>query len=307
MIELTYFKSAYDNVTNDQKSFNDYDSFLTYLKDLYSRRALKPRKGEITQVDVHAPLISPAIYKSGTTRSKDNVEYWGAWASLDIDDGSDFKKLLTSSRFRLTIYNTASSREDFPKFRIITPLKRRIEASEFKKFWYAYHKLFGEHGDPQTKDISRMFYVPGQYPDAYSFFHDNKLNDFICPSELMTKYPRPPSLDKLDIPESMEREIQALKRKRLTKVYKWTSYKDCPFVNSSLVMDYFTSTSGWYGKLYSLMLSIASNAIRMGYPISVDEIVQLIREIDIDDGNWYSDRPLDIEAQRALQYAMENA
>ena len=40
-------------------------------------------------------------------------------------------------------------------------------------FWYALNKELGDIGDPQTKDLSRMYYVPGKYEGAYNFIFNN--------------------------------------------------------------------------------------------------------------------------------------
>jgi len=56
--------------------------------------------------------------------------------------------------------------------------------------------------------------------------------------------------------------------------------------------------------MYHILCSIASSAIRMEYPITSSEIATLAREIDADTGCWYKNRPLEMEAQRALDYAL---
>ena len=48
------------------------------------------------------------------------------------------------------------------------------------------------------------------------------------------------------------------------------------------------------------------NAIKNNYPITATEIAYLCRELDIDTGNWYEKRPLDKEAERALEYVYKN-
>ena len=48
------------------------------------------------------------------------------------------------------------------------------------------------------------------------------------------------------------------------------------------------------------------NAIKSKYPINVDEITNLCREFDIDNGNWYEKRPIQKEADRALEYVYKN-
>ena len=88
---------------------------------------------------------------------------------------------------------------------------------------------------------------------------------------------------------------------------KWTSYHDCPFVNKNLIVEYKAITgSGWYHTMYRSMVSIAGNAVKREYPITVSEIVQLCKELDMETGNWYDNRPLDKEAERAIEFVYSN-
>ena len=58
--------------------------------------------------------------------------------------------------------------------------------------------------------------------------------------------------------------------------------------------------------MYAIMIATAGNAVRRKYPITPDEISQLCRQFDQDNGNWYKNRPLDKEADRALEYVYKN-
>ena len=59
--------------------------------------------------------------------------------------------------------------------------------------------------------------------------------------------------------------------------------------------------------IYKLMTSIACNAIKRKYPITAKQISTLIRELDNDTARIYQRRPLDVEADRAIEYAYKNA
>ena len=58
--------------------------------------------------------------------------------------------------------------------------------------------------------------------------------------------------------------------------------------------------------MYQMMVAIASSAIRKEYPITSNEIAQLCREFDAEHGNWYENRALNVEADRALEYVYRN-
>jgi hypothetical protein len=58
--------------------------------------------------------------------------------------------------------------------------------------------------------------------------------------------------------------------------------------------------------IYRMMISIAGNAIEKKYPITAVQIVDLIKQIDKDTANIYENRPLETEANNALEYAYKN-
>jgi len=58
--------------------------------------------------------------------------------------------------------------------------------------------------------------------------------------------------------------------------------------------------------MYQIMVALAGNAISKKYPIAADEIAVLCRELDAETGNWYANRPLQKEADRALEYVYRN-
>jgi len=69
-------------------------------------------------------------------------------------------------------------------------------------------------------------------------------------------------------------------------------------------MQYVAITdSGWYSRMYDMMVAISGNALRMKYPITANEVADLCRDIDNDNGRWYEKRPLDREADNAIKYA----
>ena len=66
------------------------------------------------------------------------------------------------------------------------------------------------------------------------------------------------------------------------------------------------SNTGWYSKMYQIMVAIAGSAIKRSYPINTQEIATLCKEFDRETGNWYENRPMEVEADRALEYVYKN-
>ena len=306
-ISLTLFNSIFDNKTDKKMDLSNWQQFESLLYDL-SKIFRKDKK--------EAQLISPATYKPNTTRANANVVDWSGWAAVDVDDHV-FEGELESELFNrygnyyYVCYSTASSTSDHPKFRLIFPLKASIRADKIKKFWYALNTELGSIGDRQTKDLSRMYYIPGNYSNANNFIFTNTSGVWIDPDALVDKHPLPEKKGASffeRLPEEMQKTIiQHRKDQMENRSIKWNSYHDCPFVNKNLVVEYKAITgTGWYHMMYRIMVSIAGNAIKREYPITVQEIVQLCKELDLETGNWYDNRPLDKEAERAIEFVYGN-
>ena len=312
MYELTIFKNQFDNKTHRKVSFDSWDSFRGLLLDLSKKEGHKGGGNS-------SPLITPACFQEGSTRSNKSTTHWGGWCAVDVDDfmvGVRVHEIEQNLRERFgqynyIVYSTASSREDHLKFRIVFELDEHIENERIKALWYALNTELGEMGDPQTKDLARMYYVPAQYPGAYSFFFHNDGNS-LNTSELIAKHPYHEKtgntfLDRLPL-EMQQAVIQHRKDSLNNTDYRWSSYRDCPFWPKRLAVEYQTiSETGWYSKMYKIMLAVAGNAYSKGYPITSTQIADMCREFDSETGNWYENRPLIVEADRALEYIYRNS
>ena len=77
--------------------------------------------------------------------------------------------------------------------------------------------------------------------------------------------------------------------------------------NLQLEQEYRSITgTGWYHKMYQIMVAIAGNAGKRSYPITAQQIAELCKQFDMENGNWHDNRPLDKEADRALEYIYRN-
>ncbi len=193
---LTAFSSIFDNKTHRQLHHDSWESFEAMLYKMSQTSGYKLKKGERkAPAGLKAsPLISPAVFPPGTTRANDNVIEWAGWAALDIDDHKfegDLEKELYAKygTYYYVCYSTSSSTIDHPKFRLVFPLKNGVRKELIKQFWFALNKEFDGLGDGQTKDLSRMYYVPALYPSSNNFIFTNSTGSFIEPSSLISKHP----------------------------------------------------------------------------------------------------------------------
>jgi hypothetical protein len=287
--------------------WEDYTKFLFDLSKI-------PRKGKHD-----AQLISPASYVSDTTRANANVLDWSSWAAVDVDDHV-FKGKLESELFdrfgyyNYVCYSTASSSIDHPKFRLVFPLTASIDAPKIKHFWFALNKELGEIGDGQTKDLSRMYYIPANYDNSNNFIFSNTYGSDMDANRIISKYPYKEKtgssfIDRLP-KDTIDKVIQYRKDQQKNTDIRWTGYRDCPFVNKNHIKEWFaisgTDNSGRYAMIYKIMVSTAMNAIKREYPISAYEVEQLVRELDDETSQKYEKRPLGVEADRAIEYAYRN-
>ena len=168
MYHVTVFKNRFDNRTYNVKSYESWSELVQMSKNLSVKKGSKGGNNS-------SPLISPALYVQKSTRSNRNVERWSRWCAVDVDDfdihTGDVKHSLQSicGNYSFVCYSTASSTPINPKFRLVFPLTREIDKDEIPHFWYAFNKHLKDIGDKQTKDLSRMYYVPAEYPEAFNF------------------------------------------------------------------------------------------------------------------------------------------
>lgn len=308
MYHLSSFKNRFINKPTqlDFESWKGFEAFLYLLSD----RKLKGKQD--------AELISPAIYEIGTTRANKNVLSWAGWAAIDVDDveiQGSVKEYIEKflSNWRYICYSTASSKTDKPKFRIVLQLDRFIEASEIRHFWFALQSVVDDQGDKQCKDLSRMYYIPATYDNAFNFIFSGgseplNVSKLLSEHAYVEKKNTNNFIDRL--PDEIQKQVIEYRKGQMDNHFIWSNYNDCPFVNKRLITEYksiaYTDNTGRYSMIYKIMLSIASSAIKRKYPITTNEVVTLIRQLDMDTANRYENRPLDVEADRAIEYAYRN-
>ena len=303
MIALTIFDSIYDNSTSKRVDYKDFDQFEEVLYKLATDKSFKQKKD--------APLISPATYVEDSKRANANVVAWGGFGIVDVDDYvgdvEDIHKQY--EEYRYVCYSTASSTKENPKFRLVFPLTKWVDNEQIKHFWYALNKEIGDIADVQTKDLSRMYYIPATYEGAYNFIfsHDGKVMD---PDELMEKHRYISTSDSFfdRLPPAIRDGLIQHRKSQLNNTdFSWSGYHDCPFVNKRQIEEYKQiSGTGWYYKMYQIMVTIAGNATKRGYPITAQEISYICRDLDNDTGGWYGKRDLVKEANRAIEYIFKS-
>lgn len=124
-----------------------------------------------------APLWSPATYPPGAERKKQNVESVTFFAAdLDHVTWADYdavKDRLLAAGLAFVAHSTYRHTADEPRLRVLVPFTEPVPASEWDWVWQSMDEtFFGGRLDPQTKDASRMMYVPSCPPDGPEPFTD---------------------------------------------------------------------------------------------------------------------------------------
>ena len=312
MYELTIFKNQFDNKTHKRVSLDGWDKFVSLLYGLSKQKGEKGGNN-------YSSLITPAVFEDGSTRSNRSTLHWGSWCAVDVDDHAYPNDILLLKETLIdqfngldfVVYSTASSRDDMAKFRIVFRTDEPIARDNIKAFWHSLNTELGEIGDPQTKDLARMYYVPALYPSSNNFIFNHDGGNALNVSELMAKNPYVEKtgnsfLDRL--PPELQKAVIEHRKSQLTNInYNWVGYSDCPFWPKSLAAEYIQITgTGWYHKMYQIMVAIAGRAVESGYPITATQIANMCKQFDSSTGNWYENRPLTVEADRALEYIYRN-
>lgn len=87
--------------------------------------------------------------------------------ALDVEGGPTTRE--AHDRFvdvAHVIYTTWRHERSAHRFRLVIPLARDMNATEYKLLWAVLAKRLGRGADPQTKDLARALFVPAVRPDG---------------------------------------------------------------------------------------------------------------------------------------------
>lgn len=303
MFRFSYFDGFYS--TDSQLcELASWEQFIEYMEIISETTGYKPSPDE----SIKQGLISSGIYNpDAPKRCNDNVIGWDM-VMLDIDDGIDDLNIVMNhfKLFNYIIYSSPSCTKDKLKIRVIIPLHKTAPSDVLSQIWHGCNVWCEGVVDPQTKDKARMMYIPARYTnkgDEYRhIFITNKGLDLNWES-LIQKFPSPKESDRFKV----QNELSKLKRKIYLNTNKIPDTNirspDCPFVYKNMIEQYMLTPSGAHHKaIYVFMVQVCYNAQKINYPISIDELVDLAKQLDDMDGSWYDDKKLYNSAKDAINY-----
>ena len=114
---------------------------------------------------------SGARFKEGTTRASKNVIEWsvaaGDFDHITLAEYEELRRHITSLKLSFVLYSTYSSNESEYRFRLVLWFTTPIPAVNYPDIWLRInHHVFLGMNDKNTKDASRMLYLPTAPPDV---------------------------------------------------------------------------------------------------------------------------------------------
>lgn len=281
-----------------------WDSFVSILNAYSQVEGYKPN---IDDYQVTQPLLSPAIYGDNKKRSNNNVLGWDI-AMMDIDDVDvDLEYIQEHFKdYNYIIYSSAGCTVDKLKLRVMIPLDEFAPSDVLSQIWHGCNEWCDGIIDKQTKDKSRLYYIPSEYTNKGKLYRhiflSNKGKNLNW-KELIDKYPSPKERDKYIV----QNKLSKLKRKIYLNNKKQPimdiQNRDCPFVYLKMIEEYLLTPAGNHHKaIYTFMVKVCYNAQKIEYPLSLDELVQMAEQLDQLDGGFYDDKKLYDSAKDAMTY-----
>ena len=304
-MEFSYVSTFFDNMPSKCKVSN-WQEFVDHMRILSDVEGYKPPAGDFESDS--SGLISPAIYANkDDKRCNDLVIGWDM-ICFDIDDGvkdvasiQDIFKL-----FSYIIYSSPNCTAEKLKLRVVIPLNKRAPRKVLTQVWHGMH-MWSKLCDPACKDQSRGYYVPARYTnrgDAYTHFFLTNDGISLDWETLIDRFPSPPEKDLFKIKDP----LLGLKRKIFLNAKGTPSMNilddSCPFVKRWMREKYaLTPVGGHHRGIYIFALQCCHNAEAIDYPLSHEELVDMLSQLDQLDGGFYEDKKLRDSAKDALEYA----
>ena len=152
--------TLYDGARRPRPRFAGYIPFATFLKLVCGRQQRTEKDGL---------AFGPHRLKQGSSRANSNVEAISA-VVFDVDDGTPADSLPAAlTWFEHIVYTTHNHSVQHPRCRIVLPLEREIPPSEYSRVWQYANRLIGGHADQNSRDLSRLYYLPSCPTEARAF------------------------------------------------------------------------------------------------------------------------------------------
>lgn len=187
-LTFTYFRSKKD--IKSKKKTMTWDDWI----GIFTRHEVRGVPSDASRKQrLEEKKDGPAVIlgELNGSRSKENVVAAHAIA-LDIDSISEPELLESMGRlgqFEYVVYTThrhgSTSARGKPRVRVVLPFLEPVTPEVYPEVWEGLNRLVGGINDPQTKDISRLHFLPSTFdPEvAEAMHHPGK---WLAPDDLPT-------------------------------------------------------------------------------------------------------------------------
>jgi hypothetical protein len=302
-MRFSYFSHFFSNQP-ENITLSGWDEFISIMHAISDVEGYKPASDDYENKQA---LISAGIYEGEDKRTNDNVIGWDILL-LDIDDGVESLDHIRGifNPFNYLMYSSPSCTADHLKLRVCIPLSKFAPRSVLKQIFFGMNAFTNGLVDKQTSDPARIMYQPARYINkGAAYVHVFEVNTGVDLNweGLITTFPSPPEADRY----KEHNKLSGLKK----KIYLNTksapcmiiSARDCPFVYPMMIEHYLLTPAGQHhSAIYKFMVKCCYQAEKIGYPLGIDELVQLAEQLDAMDGGHYKEKKLFDNAKDALEY-----
>ena len=212
---------------------------------------------------VEVDALGMADYPPDTNRSKE-AALGADWIGFDIDDKGDtpdawkfdgLVEFLDAADIAYVVCTTTSCTEERHCLRVFMPLDRYVYDFEWDTVWAAFAAWIGQI-DPQTKDLSRIFFEPRLWDGAYNRFHSSPDGrKFVSVNDIVRDY-APPSAESPRAAPIVKRDWQP--PADLRTVDDLTDFERSPIIKPAMVDAAFSSSPG--GRMFAFLCKVALSA-----------------------------------------------
>ncbi|WP_434404613.1 hypothetical protein [Sphingobium sp. DN12] len=276
-----------------------------FVEALWCCAAIPTPRGHKMPGSIEVNAIGMADYPKAVNRSKE-AALGADWIGFDIDDKGetadawkfdDLVEFLDAADVAYAVCTTTSCTEERHCLRVFMPLDRYVYDFEWGTVWAAFAAWIGQI-DPQTKDLSRIFFEPRLWDGAYNRFHSSPDGrKFVSVNDIVRDY-APPVAESPQAAPIVNRDWQP--PADLRTVDDLTDFQRSPIIKPAMVDAAFSSSSG--GRMFAFLCKVALSARSQSIALAEFELEEIGRRLaamlgrrDISD--------IQRDAQRALSWS----
>jgi hypothetical protein len=265
------------NVEIGDSSLNGFD----LLAEMLYQHALEPIHPDLK--DDHWWFNSVVLKPDAQGRTGDDVAGLEPFFNLDMDKpGWSMARLAAIfPPLRMIVHTTTSSTTDWPRMRLVMAVDRPYTAREYPSLWRWANEMTGGSLDPNTKDATRISYMPARWLGAYNDFQYYP-GDFAMSVDVILKsYP-------IEAPKPPPPFVPLNAAPHVAKI-----------ITDAMIANHVGNQSG---RMFKILCAAATHHKVQGWTLTADDLCAEAITVAGQIGHRDSDANLRRECQRAIDY-----